>query len=320
MDWKAIRNDTKTAFEIIGIFVGIVLGIAMIAQGAHRIYLGIDSGNGSAIYYIGFVVLILGGLSVAFLSRKDRIRMTGAYALSLGVARIFNRWYDATLTDDPRIIFVEILFIMLAANTVRIGFQYTRGNVVSRVSLIITASILASTDMLLMIVDQYVEEYLSFLPFDIDSYFYLMNGLMYVALIALLDMEVIRENTELARHAKVLDRIRTAYSVEEGSFIYDDDAKALIERSGPKWKDINDGFVRSEMEFDIITEELRATVVAQIWEGKEPLYMTVVSSGDSIFNADRFAVDELIESYGVLYGYGRDGTRFTVLVKGRDDE
>ena len=180
------------------------------------------------------------------------------------------------------------------------------------------ASILASTDMLLMIVDQYVEEYLSFLPFDIDSYFYLMNGLMYVALIGLLDMEIIRENTELAKHAKVLDRIRTAYSVEEKSFIYDDDAKALIDRSGPKWKDINDGFVRSEMEFDIITEELRATAVAQIWEGKEPLYMTVVSSGDSIFNADRFAVDELIETDGVLQGYGKDGTRFSILVKRRD--
>ena len=60
MDWKAIRNDTRTAFNIIGTFVGIVLAIAMIGQGAHRTYLGIDGGNGSAIYYTGFVVLILG--------------------------------------------------------------------------------------------------------------------------------------------------------------------------------------------------------------------------------------------------------------------
>ena len=72
------------------------------------------------------------------------------------------------------------------------------------------------------------------------------------------------------------------------------------------------------MEFEIIQDDSKLTAVAQIWKGKDPLYITVVKKGDSIFNANRFRVDGLNESEGILYGYGKDGTRFHIPVRGRD--
>lgn len=317
MDWENTRARTKIAFDILSLLVGAILGLVMIGQGVQRICMGFD-GDGRILYYIGYSIMILGGSSVVVLSFKDRVRMTGAYALTLGLSRLCLRCGDICSTTQIYIIVVELLFVVLALNLSRIGFHFARGNVVSRTSLILTASILASTDLFLIIAQEYIEQYSITLPFEIDPYYYILNFLMYVALVALLDTRVIRENTIMARYTLVLDRIRAAHSLEEGSYIYDDVARDLMERSGPSWRRIDDGMVQSEMVFDIFTGELRSTAVVQIWKGKEPLFMTVMHEGDSIFNANRFRVDRFTESDGVLYGLGKDGTRFRILIKGRD--
>ncbi|MBP5394766.1 MAG: hypothetical protein J6Y18_02515 [Candidatus Methanomethylophilaceae archaeon] len=319
IDWDETRAKTDLAFDIFAAAVGVILGLAMMGQGGYKLYQGIDDGA-DALYYLGHTVMVLAGIAVTFLSAKDRVKMTGAYAIGLGISRFLLRWNDINNTDNPRLIFVEVIFMMLALNLVRIGSTYARGKVVSQLSMTLTASILLSTDILLIVVDQYVDDLLSFLPFGIDSYFYAVNALMYAALIGLLDSRFIRENTELARQAKILDRVRSAYSIEETSFVTRDVADCLLGRSGPLWKEINDGTVQSEMEFRIVHEETRASAVAQIWNGKDTLYITVVSEGDSIFNANRFGIDELVESEGALCGYGKDGTRFRVMIKGGDGE
>ena len=316
MNWETIRYRTKIAFNIISTMVGFVLAIAMIAQGVHRIYLG-NNGSADPLYYTAYVIMILGGIAVAVLCRKDIIKMTGAYVITLGITRFLLRLEDIYSTDDVRIIFILIIFMVLALNLIRIGIHFARGNVVSRTSLIITSSIMAFADLLLMTLSQYDWEYHNILPFDLDPYLYLMNFLMYVAVVALLDTEIIRENMETAKQAKILDRVRSAYSLHKNSFIYDDVAKELIDRSGPDWKDINDDKVRSEMSFDIVFDEIESTAVAQVWKGKEPLFVTIVNKGDSIFNANRFRIDQLMESDGRLHGYGKDGTRFDILIKRR---
>ena len=308
------RVNTRKAFDIISVAVGFVLAIAMIGQGIHRIYLG-NSGGADILYYAAYVILTLGGFAVACLSTRNRIKMIGAYAISLGASRFLLRIEDICSTDDVRIIFIELIFVVLAVNLVRIGLQFAKGNVVSRTSLILTSSILASTDILLMVIGQYDWIYEGILPFDTDPYLYLLNFFMYVAMVALLDTEIIRENTEMAIHAKILDRIRHAYTLERNACISDNVARELINRSGPDWKEINDEKVQSEMTFDIEWEESGSTAVAQIWKGKEPLFVTVMSRGDSIFNARRFSIDRLYESNGRLYGYGKDGTRFDILIK-----
>ncbi len=317
MDWEKARARTDIAYGILASAVGIILGVTMIGQGIYRIYLGIDGGAG-ILYFIGFAVLIPGGISVIALSRKDRVKMTGAYATALGVSRLFIRLNDISSADNIAIIIFELLFVALALNFIRVGFHFTRGNVVSRTSLIISASILASTDLLFIVADQYIKENFDFLPFQVDAYYYLLNFMMYLAIVALLDTRFVRENTILARYAAVLDRVRAAHSLEEESYIYDDVAKELLERSGPQWKRIDDGFVQSEMVFEIFTGELRSTAVAQIWKGKDPLFMTVMHKGDSIFNANRFRVDEIRESGGMLHGRGKDGTEFRILIKRRE--
>lgn len=319
IDWETVKSKTDDAYHIISIFIGIILGIAMIGQGSYMLYQGSDDGM-EVLYCLGHAVMILGGIAVMVLSTKDRIKMTGAYALSLGLSRALLRCNDISATDNPRVIFVEIIFIILALNLVRIGFSYTKGKVVSQLSMIMTASILASTDLLLIIVDQYAEDLLSFVPLGIDSYFCMINALMYLALIFLLDTRIIRENTDYAKHAKVLDRIRSAYSLEKDSRITEETAKCLLERSGPLWRDIDDSTVQSEMAFTIVHDELKSTAIAQIWKGKDPLYVTVVNEGDSVFSANRFSIDELKESEGILYGYSKDGARFEVRIERRGSE
>ncbi|MBP5395197.1 MAG: hypothetical protein J6Y18_04775 [Candidatus Methanomethylophilaceae archaeon] len=318
IDWDETRAKTDLAFDIIAAVVGLILGLAMIGQGGYKIYQGIDDGR-EALYYLGHTFTILGGITVLFLSTKDRVKMTGAYAIGLGMSRVLLRWNDINNTDDPRLIFVEVIFILLGLNLVRIGSYYVRGKVVSQLTMTLTASLLVGTDILIIVIDQYVGELLEFLPFGVDPYFYAINALMYAALIGLLDSKFIRENTELAQQAKVMDRIRSAYSIEEESYITDEAARCLLERSGPYWKEVDDGTVQSEMEFRIIHDDTRASAVAQIWKKDGTLYVTVVNEGDSVFNANRFRIDELTESDGILCGYGKDGTRFKVLVKGRDD-
>jgi len=319
IDWETTMANTDRAFDIIAIVVGIILGLAMIGQGAYKLYNGINDGA-DPLFYIGHTITVLGGISVIILSPMNRIKMTGAYAMTLGMSRFCLRWNDICATSDPRVIFVELIFVVLAANFVRVGIYYARGKVVSQLSMTITASILVGTDILLIVVDQYAEELLRFVPFGIDSNFYVMNALMYAALIGLLDTKIIRENTELAKHAKVLDRVRSAYALGEDSYITEETAKCLLERSGPLWKDVNDGTVRSEMAFTIIHHELEASAIAQVWEGKDPIYLTIVDEGDSVFNANRFRIDDLTESDGMLFGYGKDGTRFKIIVKAGDEE
>jgi hypothetical protein len=314
INWKETRAKTDLAFDIISSMVGVLLGLAMIGQGIYRIYVGMEDGA-EALYYIGNSVIILSGIAVVFLGTKDRIRMAGAYALGLGISRFMFRWNEINATDDSRMIFVEVLFMILALNLVRIGFYYIRGKVVSLLSLIVTASLMAGMDIFLIVLDQYTDQLPFVLPFEIDPYFYMMNALMYVALIGLLDTRLIRENTELAKQAKVLDRVRSAYALEKDSYITEEAARCLLDRSGELWRDVDDGTVQSEMTFHIVHDDFTSTAVAQIWKGKDPLYLTVVYEGDSVFNANRLRIDDLRLSEGILYGYGKDGTRFRVLVK-----
>ena len=317
MDWEKTQMRTKKAFEFLSSLVGIVLGIAMIIQGAHRIYLGMQD-DVSLYYFAGYGSLAVGGIAVAAWSLKDRIKMVGVYALSLGASRAFLRIGDIASTENVLVIMGASLFLLLALNLMRIGFHFSRGNVVSRMSLILTSSILAGASLFLVVLGQFMWKYLGTTLFGLDPYLSLVNFFMYLTLIALMDTEVIRSNTVLARQAAALDRIRFAYSLDEKTFIYDDAAKALLERSGPMWRTIDDDVVQSEMEFEIIGDGSKMAAVAQIWKGKEPLFVTVIQKGESVFNANRFRVDSLTESDGILYGYGKDGTRFHVLVKGRE--
>ena len=317
IDWETTMSKTEKAFDIIAIAVGLILGIAMIGQAAYKLYNGVD--GTAAFFYLAHIVMILGGISVVILSPISRLRMIGAYTLTLGISRFFMRCNDISATDDPRLIFVELLFMALAFNMVRIGTYYARGKVVSQLSMTITASILLSTDILIIVIDQYAEELLSFMPFGVDSNFYILNALMYAALIGLLDTKIVRENTEMFKHAQVLDRMRSSYAIEKESYITEDAARCLLDRSGPLWKEINDNTVQSEMAFIITQDEYESAVTVQIWKGKDPLYVTVVNESDSIFNANRFRIDELRESDGILYGYGKDGTRFKVIIKKEED-
>ena len=82
IDWDETRAKTDLAFDIIAAVVGLILGLAMIGQGGYKIYQGIDDGR-EALYYLGHTFTILGGITVLFLSTKDRVKMTGAYAIGL---------------------------------------------------------------------------------------------------------------------------------------------------------------------------------------------------------------------------------------------
>ena len=317
IDWEKTRHNTDRAFDILAICVGIVIGIAMIAQGAYRVYQNVDGGM-DVLFNLAQAVMIVGGVSVIGLSFVDRIKMTGAYAMGLGLSRTLLRVYDLSDMSDIGGIILEMAFLLLALNLMRIGFYFVRGLVVSRGTLILTASIMLATDILIIVVDQYAGEYLDFLSIDIDSYYFMLNALMYLALIGLLDTKLIRDNTELALQAKVLDRFRAAYTLEEKSNITREAAGCLLERSGPLWRDVNDGTVRSEMAFTITNKDSRSDAVAQIWEGRDPIYFTVIHEGDSAFNANRFRIDKITESDGILYGYGRDGARFRIVIKEED--
>lgn len=319
MDWEKAERDTKKAFDILTSMAGFILGIAMIGQGAYRMYLGFENSAG-LLYHSGYIVLILGGLVTAFLCRKDTIRLTGVYAITLGASRFLQRCYDISSTDDIRLIFVAVIFMVLALNFIRTGIHFVRGNVVSRTSLIVTSSIMAATDLFIVTANQYLQEYIEISQLNLDVNFYLMNFFMYLALIALLDTKAIRENTEMARYTRSMDRIRTVYASGRDSFIYDDVAEGLLERSGPLWKEIDDGVVQSEMVFDITDDDMTSTAVAQIWKDDDSLFVTVVHNGDSVLNANRFRIDELVKRDGRLYGYGKDGTRFDILIKGRDSQ
>ena len=318
IDWEKTRYNTDRAFNILSICVGIVIGVVMFAQGAYRVDLNVDGGM-DILFNLAQAIMIVGGIAVVVLSFIDRIKMTGAYAVSLGLSRTLLRIYDLSDMSEILLIIVEIVFLLLSMNLIRIGFYFVRGLVVSRGTLMLTASIMLATDILIIVIDQYSEEYLELLQIDIDAYYYMLNALMYLALIGLLDTKLIRENTELAQQAKVLDRFRAAYTLDDKSNITREAAGCLLERSGPLWRDIDDGTVRSEMAFTITSKDSRSDAVAQIWEGLDPIYFTVIHEGDSVLNANRFRIDKIVESDGILYGYGKDGARFSIVIKEEED-
>ena len=312
MNWEGLAEKMRRLFELAPTIVSILLGIVLVAQGIYNILLDFKV-EAPALYYVAHMIMTVGGVLIILLYKKDLVRLTGIYAITLGSSRILIRYLGLTSDSSTAIIVASAALMLLAANLVFTGISFARGNVIRRTSMIITAGILAATNMIVLAV-------LSVLgAFDEDPsgiLGYLLNFLMYMILVGMLDMEIVRMNTSDGKHATHLDRIRCSYTLDSDSTVSQEVSEQLLSRSGPLWKEVNDDVVQSEMVFGIKGRFLNSTVTAQVWKGKEPLYLTITQKNGSVIYANRIKVDEIIRNGNRICFFGRDGTKFYLVVQG----
>ena len=313
MNWEGLAERMRRLFELAPTIVSLSLGIVLVAQGIYGVYTGIRDGQ-VILYYVSNVILAVGGSLIILLCKTDLVRLTGIYAITLGSSRLITRYLALTGDDvGTMTIVMSAGTMLLAANLVYTGISFSFGNVIRRTSMIITAGLLATANIVLMTI-------LSVLgAFEEDPsglIEYLLNFFMYMILVGMLDMEAIRMNTSDGKHATHLDRIRCSYMLDTDSSITPEVSEQLLSRSGPMWRDVNDDVVQSEMVFNIKGRFLNSTVTAQIWKGQEQLFLTITKDNGSVIHANRVKVDDIVRKDDRLCFYGKDGARFYLAIDG----
>ena len=312
MNWEGLAEKMRRLFDLAPTIVSLSLGIVLVAQGIYNAFLGLKDGA-VPLYFVACAIMAVGGALILLLYKKDLVRLTGIYAITLGSSRIITRYLALTSDSGTVVIVASAALMLLAANLIFTGISFTRGNVIRRTSMIITAGLLAATNMIVLT----VLSLLGFFEEDPSGILgYLLNFFMYMILVGMLDMEVVRMNTSDGKHATHLDRIRCSYTLDSDSTISPEVSEQLLSRSGPMWREVNDGIVQSEMVFGIKGRFLNSTVTAQIWKGKEQMYLTVTQKNGSVIYANRIKVDEIVRSEDRLCFYGRDGARFYLVIQG----
>ena len=312
MNWEGLAEKMRRLFDLAPTVVSLSLGIVLVAQGIYNTFLGLKDGA-VPLYFVACTIMAVGGALILLLYKKDLVRLTGIYAITLGSSRIITRYLALTSDSGTVVIVASAALMLLAANLIFTGISFTRGNVIRRTSMIITAGLLAATNMIVLT----VLSLLGFFEEDPSGILgYLLNFFMYMILVGMLDMEVVRMNTSDGKHATHLDRIRCSYTLDSDSTISPEVSEQLLSRSGPMWREVNDGIVQSEMVFGIKGRFLNSTVTAQIWKGKEQMYLTVTQKNGSVIYANRIKVDEIVRSEDRLCFYGRDGARFYLVIQG----
>ncbi len=314
MDRETLKKSILSAYDAFPSAMAIIMGVLLCIYGIYRAYVWYAGDMISVLPLISASVMLVSGVFIVLLGRHDLVRTIGLYALSLGLTRFILR-YELLDFSNVLLCIPPLFMMLLALNLMYTGVSFTRGYVIRRRNMMVTAAFFAIVDLILVI--SIGTELLDFLigPLRIDLNVRLIECLMSVVLLLLLDCRQIRYGTNLGRHAHDLDRIRNCYRLPQGPFIETEVADALLSRSGPQWKEIGDGTVISEMTFPLHSITSDVYITAQIWEGSDALFLTVSSTPGTILFTNRMRADEIVRTDDGIHIYGSDGTDFTVGVK-----
>lgn len=315
MDWLKLKQGFQKFFDILPIVLGVAMGIVLIAQGAHNLLNMQSTDTYPAIICLACTIMFVGGLlSIVFSAKKDLIRCIGFYALSLGLSRILIR-YHGMADASTMSLALGWIFIIVSANLCYTGAWFTLGNVIRRTSMLLTSTLLTVVNLIIVIFGHALESALEIQILTNDPSYYMINFIMYLVLILLLDSEQIRYGTSQGKHVRHMDRIRSSYVLDKDSIVNRDVARCLLERDGPLWEHVGDGFVESEMTFKISGRTTDSCILAQIWGDTGRLYLTIMSQDGSIINANRLPIDVITEKNGRLHFYGTTGAYFSLAIE-----
>ena len=314
MDSQKLKDMMDVVYDKFPMVLGFVMGLVLIAQGVFEIITYTKSETMTYLDLIAFIIMIVGGSLTLILCRKSQIRCIGFYALSLGSSRLLIRISSLDF-ENPVSLIITLVFIGMAANLCYTGVSFTRGNVIRRSSMIITSSLLAFFNLILFSFGPTIQNYLDIKFLTYDQEVYMVNFLMYLVLLLLLDSVQIRSGSQDVQHAVCMDEIRGSYRYEKMATINRQDASCLLTRSGDRWRSIDDGFVKSEMVFEITGLSFNTSVIAQVWEGSDDLHLTIFPGSGSVVTANRLKVESMKESEGKLHFYGRTGADFSLIIK-----
>ncbi len=316
MDKENLKENVLKLYDAFPSALAVVMGVLLSLYGVYRMYLWMTDPAGTVLPAISAGVMIISGILIILLGRRDLVRTIGLYAISLGFTRFVLRYEILDFSDV--VLFVPPMIMMaLALNLMFTGISFTRGYVIRRKNMMLTAAFFAVADLVIILSNSWTDILMEILGITlrIDIYVRLLECMMSVVLLLLLDCRQIRYGTNLGRYAHAMNRIRNSYRLPPGPSIEPDVADCLTARTGPGWKDVNDGTVVKEMTFPVHNIKSDIYITAQIWEGHDTIFMTVCSNPGSILLANRMRADEIIRTDDVLRIYGSDGTDFAVKVK-----
>lgn len=314
MDRESLNAGLLSLYRIFPIVLALIMGFVLIAQGTFEIISFLETDRAHPFNLISFVIMIVGGALVLIYGIKNQVRCIGIYALALGLSRLLFRLSSINV-EEPVSMFINMAFIIMAANLCYTGVSFIRGYVIRRSSMLITSSLLALMSLLLFSMGPTIEGQTGLKILTYSPEVYMVNFVMYLTLLLLLDSVQIRFGSPEEMHAGSVERIRASYRFEKGSAITRAEARCLLDRKGELWKDIGDGFIKSEMSFRISGIAFGTTAIAQIWEGSDDLYLTIYPSEGSVVAANRLKIEHLFESEGKLYFYGHTGADFSLIIK-----
>lgn len=313
MDIQTFEKSLLRFYDRMPYILGFIMGLLLIFYGSAMLYAGITLESLSIMRGISSLISIFCGLMIILLFRRDAVRMVGLYAVALGFSRIVIRSEAMGEIENPILLAIQFLLLLLAINLVYTGLSFSFGRVIRRVSMMATTVILSLWEFIAAFGLGDADTVIG--PAIGGSVGHIIVAAMYWVLVIMLDSKQIYFGSQEGVHAIKLERIRRSYRMDEESFITPDVAQGLMSRSGPLWKDVNDGFVEKEMTFLVNQRASEATVIAQIWSGHDAIYLTIVADPGSVIFANRQKVEEITMSDAQVHMYGRDGTDFTLKVQ-----
>jgi len=311
MDWQRVRSELLCIYGVFPTFIAMVMGVLLTIRGIWEIYKYFSYGDMTGIALISHVVMLIAGIFIIIYGKKDMIRTIGLYALTLGFTRLLLRYeMIQSGTLGPVTTLMVAVMMALALNLMYTGISFARGLVIRRTSMILTTGAMTAFNLILIVFAQYLEEIPEAAPLLAEMTTKMIEVLMYLVLIVMLDAEEIRYGTSDGKHIRHLDRIRANYRIDKDAYISPEAADCLMNKAGPLWKEVNDGTVEKEMSFKVTGRSMGAVIIAQIWSGKEPLYLTVIPKDGTIVYANRMKIDIVERTDDAIHFYGRDGQDF----------
>lgn len=275
----------KDKDRIAGIRRANVLAMIMVFAGILSIYYTISDIEVKGVEIFDFIsklILLIFGLVIFFDKNKNLMRSIGFYAIALGLNRCLNSL--ASVGEESNYMFyIGLGMLALGANLTYSGVSYLRG--ISRkltTMRLITLAIVSSYILILILMIYMGSNLIDFIISDKEDF---ITILMYLFFLMLLFSKEVYKNIPIER-VKV-DLLDIKSNLYARSISADSESLNILRsglESGNGWKKIrNAEDFGTEVTVPITVDDEKRFIIAQSWNGKEGIFVTIVDDPDDSF-------------------------------------
>ena len=320
----------KKASIVLNSFIDIFVGVCFVIMGAEMVLMTYQLGYSVRDYglldWISLLDTLIGGTVLILNPRRTFNSSIGIYAITMGLLSFCNNW--ATIGDNPfedgdslmalfsfvgDITFlINLAMVILSINLMISGISYLRGRPRGTIGMMNKAAftLFISLFYILIEIAPGMGDYDNLIDLMVEEPSLIIQAIMFFIFLIIMDSDEARNYNTKNRLSHSTDAIRYSNTMDKGSYIELEDARALIDPKMGAWTEPRDGGpVEKEYRFPIQTAGGASYVTVQRWRGSEKYYLTITDhdKGTNI-RATRMTAESFVlsEDYDHLDMKGAD--------------